>query len=141
MAPGAALLTIDASGNDITPDEHNGDGTRIFDVAPPPFTSASLTLSGLRLTGGDEEYYGGVLQATGNVSLDGVIVEDNHSLNGGGLFVTGDVSIANSTFRNNVSDSAGGAMAVQGDLTVTHSSLTHNTALSAAWRRDRQLER
>jgi hypothetical protein len=128
--PGSPLLTIDVSGSDATPDVHNGDGSRIFDLAPQ-FVTASLSMSGLRLVGGDHTGFGGVLQAKGNVSLDDVIAEDNHSLNGGALFVMGDVTVANSIFRNNVSESAGGALAVQGDLTVTNSSLTHNVAIAA----------
>jgi predicted outer membrane repeat protein len=131
VGPGAELLTIDASGSDPTPDVHNFDGSRVFNLAPALNTSANLSLAGLRLTGGDVNGFAGALQAKGNVSLDEVIAEGNNSRNGGALFVQGDVTIANSTFRYNVSESAGGAIAVQGDLTITHSSLTHNEALTA----------
>ena len=33
--PGAELLTIDASGNDPTPDVNNGDGSRVFNIRTP----------------------------------------------------------------------------------------------------------
>ena len=63
--PGAAKLTIDASGNDPTPDLiNNGDGSRIFDVDDDvPASGMVFTISGLTLTGGDHPQEGGAIQS------------------------------------------------------------------------------
>jgi hypothetical protein len=46
--PGADLMTIDASGNDPTPDENNGDGSVVF------FSDANgVEIAGLTITGAD----------------------------------------------------------------------------------------
>ncbi len=40
--PGADVLTIDASGSDPTPDENNGDGSRIFNIDDGPSQSRDV---------------------------------------------------------------------------------------------------
>ena len=51
--PGANLLTIDASGNDPTPTQDNGDGSRVFNIDDGSNNSVDVVISGLTLTGGD----------------------------------------------------------------------------------------
>ncbi len=75
---GAELLTIDASGNDPTPDENNGDGSRVF-------RNAEGLISGLTLTGGDVDQSGGALTGHGSLRLEGVHVIENFARFGGGL--------------------------------------------------------
>lgn len=50
-------ITIDASGNDPTPDDDNGDGTKIFNISGG--SSDQVEINGLTLTGGDEGGFGG----------------------------------------------------------------------------------
>ncbi len=60
QGPGSALLTIDATGNDPTPNTDNGDGSRVFTVNNGSASSnIGVTLSGLNLTGGDALQDGG----------------------------------------------------------------------------------
>ena len=71
--PGANLLTIDASGNDPTPDVNNGDGSRVFDVDDGDgVASIDVAISGLRLAGGDVAGRGGAIFSRENVSLTGM---------------------------------------------------------------------
>jgi hypothetical protein len=57
--PGANVLTIDASGNDPTPTQNNGDGSRIFynNVS----LANALSINGLTLTGADSPQFGGAI--------------------------------------------------------------------------------
>ena len=55
--PGADLMTIDASGNDPTPDTDNGDGSRVFQ------TGGEVEIIGVTLTGGDTPSLGGAISA------------------------------------------------------------------------------
>ncbi len=45
--------TIDASGNDPTPDVNNGDGSRVFNIDDGTTRRETVSISGLTLTGGD----------------------------------------------------------------------------------------
>ena len=105
--PGADLLTIDASGNDPTPDQNNGDGSRVFyvvDGIPGPTTDVSI--SGLTLTGGD--LYG----------------------NGGAIFNEEDLLVQACTISNNSADSSGGIFNFRGNLTVTASRIRNNIVVA-----------
>ena len=79
---GADLLTIDASGNDPTPDENNGDGSRVF------FVSSNTTIRGLGLTGGDLRRSGGAIISTGELTVQRCHVYGNSALTGGGISST-----------------------------------------------------
>ena len=60
--PGADLLTIDASGNDIDANVH-GDGTRIFNIDEPLSNTLNIEIRDLTLTGGDSNGSGGAIQS------------------------------------------------------------------------------
>ena len=80
--PGANLLTIDASGNDLTPDQNNGDGSRIFRVDDGVSgASINATISGLALTGGDVADRGGAILSRENLTLIASDVYDNSANN------------------------------------------------------------
>ncbi|MEZ6071252.1 MAG: hypothetical protein R3C10_13505 [Pirellulales bacterium] len=71
--PGADLLTVDASGNDPTPDSvltddatiaDDGDGSRVFNIDDGnSHSQATVTLSGLTISGGDVTGVGGGIRA------------------------------------------------------------------------------
>ncbi len=62
--PGANQLTIDASGNDPTPSDDNGDGSRVFNIDNDnSLSSLEFSISGLTLTGGDVSGDGGAVSS------------------------------------------------------------------------------
>ncbi len=83
--PGANLLTIDASGNDPTPDENNGDGSRVFNIDDGTSEVLDITLTGLTLTGGDSADRGGGVFAAENLIMEQCIVRGNSAFRGGGV--------------------------------------------------------
>ena len=129
--PGAAKLTIDASGNDPTPDQNNGDGSRIFDVDDN--TSASgmvFTISGLTLTGGDHPQEGGAIQSQEDVVISNCVIIGNAADDGGGIFMdSGDMTMTNCTVMGNVAADDGGGIFVDDDTSIiTASVIQGNTA-------------
>ena len=84
--PGSALLTIDASGSDPTPGTKNGDGSRIFYAYDGNFSSfAAISISGLKLTGGDAIGSGGAINSQGeNLTLVDTIISGNSTTGDGG---------------------------------------------------------
>ncbi len=85
---GAELLTIDASGNDPTPDENNGDGSRVFNIDDHNFSmSTNVEIRGLTLTGGDSSNVGGAIASSEELLLaDSIITNNFSSFSGGGIF-------------------------------------------------------
>ena len=141
---GAELLTIDASGNDPTPDVNNGDGSRIFNIDDGDLSNDIVTvdvfISGVTLTGGDlggdrgggpASGQGGAIFSLENLSLLGVTVTANAANHdGGGVFTKGVTTITDSTFSLNQSASfSGGGLFVQDTtLVVTGSTFRENTS-------------
>jgi hypothetical protein len=120
---GAALLTIDASGSDPTPDETNGDGKRIFNIAPTS-TDVHVSISGLSLTGGDEPDEGGAIRSVGaNLQLSGLKIYQNGANIGGGIYAVvrdgGEVRIAQTQVIENEARDGAGIFGVNGGTTVS----------------------
>jgi|GEM_PF-6715055 len=128
---GADQLTIDASGSDPTPDENNGDGSRVFHMPlDVDGTENSLTVSGLTLTGGDSIFKpsiffigqepgpdsGGAIRAIGSFSIIDSAIIDNHAhRSGGGVYAStqaGTIEISNTIFQGNQVSRAGGLLLV-----------------------------
>ena len=85
--PGAELLTIDASGNDPTPELNNGDGSRVFGINDGNLeTFIDVEIAGVTLTGGDDSYTGGAILTGETLSLHAVVITDNSAVWGGGIF-------------------------------------------------------
>ena len=101
--PGANLMTIDASGNDPTPDTDNGDGSRVFQ------TGGEVEIIGVTLTGGDTPFVGGAIWAGGAIS-------DSH------------LTLTRSTISGNVSSYQAGGIAAYVDVTIIDSTITGNSA-------------
>jgi predicted outer membrane repeat protein len=127
-------ITIDASGNDPTPNStlndgnssNDADGSRIFDI-----TSGAVELIGLTLTGGDAPSGGGFLPGGGAIRSLGVLtirdchIRDNIAVNSGGAIYHGTISslytlpntqttltIIDSLIENNHATGMGGALIV-----------------------------
>ena len=78
-------VTIDASGNDPTPDVNQNDGSRIFLIDDREDSVVSeVTLSGLTLTGGDVGSDGGAVCSRENLSIEKTTISHNHSGSSGG---------------------------------------------------------
>ena len=82
---GAEVLTVDASGNDLTPDVNDGKGSRIFSIAGPSVASnINVAMSGLTLTGGDSAQAGGGINGLfANLSLADSTITGNAAALGG----------------------------------------------------------
>src|SRR3990172_9149830 len=125
--PGASLLTIDASGNDPTPDENNGDGSRVLNIDDNNANLLNVSIGGLTLTGGDGG--GAIYMRDENLSLTGVTISGNYSYNGGGIYsIGGDLTVNNCTISGNLAQDGGGIFIHAGSLTVTDSSISRNAA-------------
>ena len=149
--PGANLLTIDASGNDPTPGQRNGDGGRHFNIDDGTSDLIEVSISDVTLTGSTLFSSGRVILDRENLSLSRVsIVGDTKGGNyviahflgllqlsectisgnfGGAINSSGgDVEIANSTFADNFGlfTLQSCIYVIQGDLTLTHSTISDN---------------
>ena len=126
---GADLLTIDAlGGGDNVLD---GNGFRIFEVNDGNSnTSIDVSISGLTLTGGDNDDFGGAIKNSENLDLDGVAIVGNRSVFGGGVSneLTGTLMLSNSTLANNEASQDGGGIFTRGTLAATNVTISGNYA-------------
>ena len=139
---GAELLTIDASGNDPTPDEDNGDGSRVFNINDGDASMLiDVEISGLTLTGGDASSGGGAIRSTENLRLDYSTIADNSTsgdhADGGGIFNDqGKLTIVGTTIENNSTrgrDSNGGGVSSRsGYFTLSYSVVSDNVSLDGS---------
>jgi len=106
---------------------------RVFDVQE----GGSLTINGVTIRNGsavDPAFGGGIrVNDRGAVTLSNSVLAENQStLHGGGLSVTGPAGTAtltNVTLRNNHAENAGGAIVnIGGQLTLTNVTISGNTA-------------
>jgi predicted outer membrane repeat protein len=145
--PGANLLTIDASGNDPTPDVDDGLGSRVFNVVGSSTELIDVTIRGLTLTGGDTNQ-GGAIRNIGNLTVLEAVIDGNTAIHGGGIYhftpiltsgpQPGRLSVVDSTISNNLArgdefSSRGGGIFVSGNSTsgeveIIRSVINHNTA-------------
>jgi predicted outer membrane repeat protein len=139
--PGASLLTIDASGNDPSPNVNNGNGSRVFHITDAADTLKEITIRNLTLTGGDASGAGGGILSRENLTLVGCVVTGNATftnaqLGGGGIYSASYSAIDNSltlidcTITNNsaIRDDGGGIRSRYGSLTMERCLVKGNTA-------------
>jgi len=117
---GAELLTIDASGNDPTPDENNGDGSRVFNIDDKDDGHLiDVAITGLTLTGGDVSGKGGAILSAESLQIAESEIVGNYASAGGGgvsarLFMDATVRLYDTELTNNRSSqlSRGGGISV-----------------------------
>jgi hypothetical protein len=130
--------------------------SRVFNVA----SSTSASIRNVRVANGYvSSGSGGAITSTGNLTLDGVAIEDNYSLMGGGIYTSGgsltvknstiadnegyyigggvytngtNVSFVNVTLSTNQTSYAGGGLyATGGSLSIAHSTVTQNRVIGS----------
>ena len=123
-------LSIDGPGED-TLTVSGGGATGIFEIEPG---TATVAISGLTLTGGSAPD-GAAIFTSSSLTLTNVTVTGNHAAdNGGGIAAVDskydiNVDIENSTISGNTADGAGGGiLAFGGSLSLTGSTVSGNTA-------------
>jgi hypothetical protein len=133
IGPGAALLTIDASGNDPTPAINNGDGSRVFNIDNVNnVTNAIVQITGLTLTGGDVTGSGGGILSHENLTIVDTTIRDNSATTGGGIQgLGGNLTVTSSTISGNSANNGGGIYGQSVSLTVTDSTISGNAANSS----------
>ncbi|MEX0611481.1 MAG: right-handed parallel beta-helix repeat-containing protein [Pirellulales bacterium] len=140
--PGASLLTIDASGNDPTPDLRFGDGSRVFRIDDALSTILlDVEIHGLTLTGGDVSGPGGTIFAAENLTIADSIITGNRGEGGVASTVVGEIYSSNGATSPNsltvldstIRDSSGGAIRkIEGSLVIERSSILTNQAIVGA---------
>jgi CSLREA domain-containing protein len=126
--PGADLLTIDASGNDPTPDQDNDDGSRVLLVSDGIFgATIDVTIGRISVTGSDQNEHGAAIGVQNdNLRLESVSVFGNH---GGGVDQDrGSLTIIGSTFRDNWSNDVGGVRVTRANLMIDSSTFEGNSS-------------
>ena len=137
LTPGPLNITKDLTINgdlnndgapDITVSGHNA--SRVFKI----YNSATVTLEGLTITGGNSPGGGGILAAGGTLTVIHSTVSGNEAVGpsgtGGGIYAAGgNLTVTHSVVSgNSVRDGRGGGIyAVGGTLTVTHSTVSGNS--------------
>jgi len=130
IGPGANLLTIDASGSDPTPGVADGRGSSIFEIGDGTDDLLDVSISGLKLTGGDSQY-GGAIVSTENLTITGSVITGNHAaqLGGGVAVLYGSVEIADCIISGNTTDGTGGGIAASSaELFVDGCTIDDNVA-------------
>ena len=99
--PGSSALTVDANGTN-----------RVFYVFPATEVLQSVTITGLKITGGDgnDDNGGGLYSADTNLTLADVVITGNLNNAGGGVSFDepGSFSISDSVVSDNTADGFGG---------------------------------
>jgi predicted outer membrane repeat protein len=116
---GADKLTINASGNDTTPELKDGKGSRIFNITgPKEGEKLNVSISRLKLTGGDTTLAGGAISSTStNLTITGSTITGNAAAfaGGGGLYHSnGNLSIIESSISGNAAGTINGANGAPG---------------------------
>jgi hypothetical protein len=126
-------LTIDASGNDLTPTAvPSGDGSRVFNIDEGTTDQNRVVeLRGLTLTGGDVAGHGGAILTSENLTVTGSTIHGNAApLNrrGGGIEVEfGALTLNTSTIHSNSAGRGGGINIDKGVLTINSSTISGNS--------------
>ncbi len=101
---------------------------RVFEIG----AGASVTLSGLTLTGGRDINQGAGILNLGTLTISNSTITGNATFGGGGILNVGTLAISDSTIAGNTAYGSGGGLFNVGTLTVTNSTITGNTAASGS---------
>jgi uncharacterized repeat protein (TIGR01451 family) len=119
--PSASTLTVQRSSASGTPQ------FSIFDIP----SGISFNVSGLTLMNADSPSNGGAIKNLGTLTLDSMVISNNHTAAGGAALDNEDTAIAtisNSTLSNNRSDITA-AIYNSGQLTLTNTTIAGNANL------------
>jgi glucose/arabinose dehydrogenase len=124
-------LTIDASGNDPTPNEGDGDGSRVLNIDDGDnATNIHVTIRGLTLTGGDVSGDGGAIHNQEDLTILKSTITGNWADRAGGIANSGILRFDNSTMSGNIGGGIFNSFA--SELEMTSATITENQAESAA---------
>jgi hypothetical protein len=135
--PGAELLTIDASGNDPTPDSDPNDenphddydGSRIFAISDGIESSTIVVaMEGLTLTGAQSSDVGGAIWSEEDLTLMAMTIAENSGFVGGGISASGALQMIACAISSNISDGGGGLSFTGNDLSILQSVFEENLA-------------
>ena len=129
-------MTIDASGNDPTPDQNNGDGSRVFNVSDgSDATQIDVTFIGLTLTGADIGSSGGAVRSLENLWIGFSSISGNSAGEGGAVWCdisgAGTMVIGDSTIADNSASFGAGVFLSMRDsaiANITRCSIARNAA-------------
>ena len=142
----ASEIVMDATGGALT---INGTGAHLLTIDAGPgtnrifysFSGATLTLTGMTLTGGNgvggagqfSDLGGAIYLRASTLVLDGVHVTGNSAPVGGGVYLFQGIShqIFNSTFSSNTSGNCGAFMMDSTEIVVGNTTVSGNTASSS----------
>jgi hypothetical protein len=135
----AANDNLTIVGNGDTIERSTAAGTpafRLFHVA----AGASLTLQNLTLQNGlaqssGQTCQGGAIYNQGSLDLNGVNVQNNNALlGGGGVYVaSGTVNLSNDILRSNLAAFGGGLSVASGTVSLSNDTLSANRATGEGW--------
>jgi CSLREA domain-containing protein len=120
IGPGSQWLTIDASGNDPTPELDDARGTSVLNA----FFIYEVIAIGMTLTGGDAVYGGGIL--AGKLTLNNVVAIDNYARNSGGGAYALEIMLVDSRIVGNRAGGLGGGIMSEFALTIDRSVISEN---------------
>jgi Ca2+-binding RTX toxin-like protein len=105
-------------------------GDRVFNV----FSEGTLTLEKVIVTGGSKESGAGILN-NGILNVFQTQIKENTSPNGGGIYNNskGIISIADSTINNNIITGDGGGIYNSGIINIANSTISSNSASSSSF--------
>jgi hypothetical protein len=133
--PGAGLLTIDASGNDPTPDV--GNGSRVLRLGGDVLTSITVAINDVTLTGGDTAGDGGGISndAGSTLTVSDSVITGNAADDGGGVYngQFAALTINRSTISYNNAFDDGGGISNGPSLTITVSDSTISGNIAHGW--------
>ena len=122
-------LVIDAAGNDPTPGQRDGEGSRILNVDDGNLAGcSSITVRGLTLTGGDINANGGAIRSFEMITIASSTISGNAANSGGGIFGS-HVRIYSSTISGNSATGVGGGV-YGNSVTTASSTISGNSAQS-----------
>ncbi len=132
-----ALRTIPLTGSDLTITRNmtiNGPGPNFLRIIGPGDsrvfrTTATVTLIGLRITGGNiGTSNGGGISNNGNLTVRDCYISENTGAFGGGISNqgAGQLTVINSSIINNTAIDRGGGIDSTGTLTVQNSTISSN---------------
>jgi predicted outer membrane repeat protein len=120
-------LTIDGRG--ATVERSYTSGTKDFSIFTVDAVGGDLNLNNVNVRhgGGDTDNYGGAINSSGAVAIDGGTFRNSDGGEyGGAIYNDGSLTVRNAAFLDNAGDWAG-AIYSYGDLAITGTSFTGNT--------------